>query len=191
MATSWFGAGLSHHRSRFLSCKLSWMIFLTNSSSPPSAMISVTPPVLTELGGGRREFLELTPCREQHDRQRLTPNPIISYGANKQCCLSDELWSICIQTQWCSNVFFYIKIQAGHKKCGGCERGGGQSRTFASSWLAKNGGLHMQKSYTISVSSFRASINNVFWGTLTTRREILRLNASTIIVPLGFKGQQC
>lgn len=47
-------------------------------------MISVTPPVFTELGGGRREFLELTPCREQHDRQRLTPNPISSSGANKQ-----------------------------------------------------------------------------------------------------------
>lgn len=60
------------------------MIFLTNSSSPPSAMISVTPPVFTELGGGRREFLELTPYREQHDRQRLPPNPISSSGANKQ-----------------------------------------------------------------------------------------------------------
>lgn len=45
--------------------------------------------------------------------------------------------------------------------------------TLASSWLAKKGGLHMQKSYTISVSSFKASISKVFWGTLTTgvRRE--------------------
>ncbi len=58
------------HRKRFLSCRLSWMILLTNSSSPPSAMISVTPPVFTELGGGRREFLEFTPWREQQDRQR-------------------------------------------------------------------------------------------------------------------------
>lgn len=52
------------------------MILLTNSSSPPSAMISVTPPVFTELGGGRREFLELTPWWEQQDRQRLQRNPI-------------------------------------------------------------------------------------------------------------------
>lgn len=29
----------------------------------------------------------------------------------------------------------------------------------------------MQKSYTISVSSFRASISSVFWGTLTTETE--------------------
>lgn len=47
-----------------------------------------------------------------------------------------------------------------------------ETPTFASNWLAKNGGLHMQKSYTISVSSFKASINNVFWGTLTTRIRI-------------------
>lgn len=46
------------------------MIFLTNSSSPPSAMISVTPPVFTELGGGRREFLELTPCGESDTADR-------------------------------------------------------------------------------------------------------------------------
>lgn len=64
------------YRRRFLSCRLSWMILLTNSSSPPSAMISVTPPVFTELGGGRREFLELTPWWEQQDRQRLQRNPI-------------------------------------------------------------------------------------------------------------------
>lgn len=60
------------------------MIFLTNSSSPPSAMISVTPPVFTELGGGRREFLELTPCGEQHGRHRLAANPVSASGANKQ-----------------------------------------------------------------------------------------------------------
>ena len=64
------------HRRRFLSCRLSWMILLTNSSSPPSAMISVTPPVFTELGGGRREFLEFTPWREQQDRRGSGWNPI-------------------------------------------------------------------------------------------------------------------
>lgn len=64
------------HRRRFFSCRLSWMILLTNSSSPPSAMISVTPPVFTELGGGRREFLEFTPWRERQDGQGLRQNPI-------------------------------------------------------------------------------------------------------------------
>lgn len=49
---------------------------------------------------------------------------------------------------------------------------GRETVTFASSWLAKKGGLHMQKSYTISVSSFKASISKVFCGTLTTRTEV-------------------
>lgn len=57
------------HRRRVLSCRLSWMIRLTNSSSPPSAMISVTPPVFTELGGGRREFLEFTPWGEEDGKR--------------------------------------------------------------------------------------------------------------------------
>lgn len=39
--------------------------------------------------------------------------------------------------------------------------------TLASDELAKKGGLHMQKSYTID-SSFSASISKVFWGTFTT-----------------------
>lgn len=60
------------YRSLFLSCRLSWMILLTNSSSPPSAMISVTPPVFTELGGGRREFLELTPWWRATRQTRIT-----------------------------------------------------------------------------------------------------------------------
>lgn len=34
-------------------------------------MISVTPPVFTELGGGRREFLEFTPWGEG-ERERAT-----------------------------------------------------------------------------------------------------------------------
>lgn len=126
------------------------MIFFTNSSSPPSAMISVTPPVFTELGGGRREFLELTPCREQHDRQRLMPNPISSSGANKQGYSGPSVRDA-------PASFYEVNIQARKRV-----KKGGQSLTFASSWLAKNGGLHMQKSYTISVSSFRASINSVF-----------------------------
>lgn len=104
-----------------MSCRLSWMIFLTNSSSPPSAMISVTPPVLTELGGGRREFLELTPCREQHDRQRLTPNPISSYGANN---------SVASQTRSGRCVFTHSRAQMSlsisgttRPECAGCEKG--------------------------------------------------------------------
>lgn len=121
------------------------MIFLTNSSSPPSAMISVTPPVFTELGGGRREFLELTPCREQ--RRRRINKPILSAPAAQTgaAALGERL----------RRLFLKGNIRARGEA-------DGLRLTFASSWLAKNGGLHMQKSYTISVSSFRASISNVF-----------------------------
>lgn len=41
-------------------------------------MISVTPPVFTELGGGRREFLEFTPWGEQQDSEEIKINPIKS-----------------------------------------------------------------------------------------------------------------
>lgn len=139
------------------------MILLTNSSSPPSAMISVTPPVFTELGGGRREFLELTPWwGEPQDRQRLGPNPIrelLYYRANT----TEPRVLLALAPEWrCgwSQELLLVK------------RSTGTDLTFASSWLAKKGGLHMQKSYTISVSSFKASISSVFCGTLTTREEI-------------------
>lgn len=62
------------------------MILLTNSSSPPSAMISVTPPVFTELGGGRREFLELTPWSESNKTDRDYDEILLKacyYRANK------------------------------------------------------------------------------------------------------------
>ena len=50
-----------YHPNLFLICKLSWMIFLTNSNSRPSAMISVIRPVVTELGGHLQRFQEFTP----------------------------------------------------------------------------------------------------------------------------------
>lgn len=170
------------YRRRFLSCRLSWMILLTNSSSPPSAMISVTPPVFTELGGGRREFLELTPWWEQQDRQRLQRNPIRGLLLS---CKQTVLHVMCALTT--GLLLTLSEPPTYHQRklpslCSIIQKGSRkkiynmmkrmETPTFASNWLAKNGGLHMQKSYTISVSSFKASINNVFWGTLTTRIEI-------------------
>lgn len=170
-------AGRFPHRKRFLSCRLSWMILLTNSSSPPSAMISVTPPVFTELGGGRREFLEFTPWREQQDRQRLTWNPIRSLLLScKQIvfhvrhALTSQQVQCLWATQWDLTLLIIIFRQDTSEMA--YMRKGSETPTFASSWLAKKGGLHMQKSYTNSVSSFKASISKVFWGTLTTMIEM-------------------
>ena len=127
------------------------MILLTNSSSPPSAMISVTPPVFTELGGGRREFLEFTPWREQQDRERLGLNPIRGsyYHVSSWCLLrvvltlherNVDFYFYCWRMWPSSSKQFVLEenqpvLRAGLQRKGGCTC---RSRIWSLSLLSRH-----------------------------------------------------